>query len=55
MVQTCTCNHEGQDKIHGKGRRVFNLLAGKDKARCTVCGKEKMVSKKGGEEKKKKK
>lgn len=39
------CNHEGQDKLHGKGKRVMNSV---DKAplptyRCTVCGKEKRV------------
>ena len=32
----CTCKHEGQDKIHGKGRRVFN--EGKGTYTCTVCG-----------------
>ena len=39
-VMNCTCAHEAQDKIYGKGQRLFNE-AGKDcnKYRCTVCGK----------------
>ena len=40
-ILRCTCAHAGQDKLHGKGMRVFNKLGGKDKHdtyRCTVCG-----------------
>lgn len=43
MINKCNCTHEGQDKIHGKSRRVFNKCVSKgnnDKFRCTVCGKE---------------
>lgn len=34
---TCTCTHDGQDKIHGKNQRVFNALAHDKGYRCTVC------------------
>lgn len=40
MIATCDCNHPGQDELHGKGRRVFNVckLGGAfDGMRCTVC------------------
>lgn len=44
MIKTCTCQHPGQDEIHGKGKRVVNQTAkttGTQKVyRCTVCGKE---------------
>ncbi len=44
-IQQCVCNHEQQDKIHGKNHRVFNETekkAGESKVyRCTVCNKEK--------------
>lgn len=44
MIRFCSCNHKGQDDLHGKGRRVFNKLKGKtstdERYRCTVCGKE---------------
>lgn len=35
MIANCTCSHEYQDKLYGKGKRVFN--AGKAVYRCTVC------------------
>jgi len=44
MIKQCTCSHEGQDEIHGKGQRVFNLTqkGGLIKIyRCTVCASEK--------------
>jgi hypothetical protein len=43
MIGKCTCGNRQhqQDAIHGKGNRVFNPLAKKDKEpqmyRCTVC------------------
>lgn len=37
MIRNCKCKHEGQDKIHGKGRRVFNKLPHDKGYRCTVC------------------
>jgi len=42
MKYNCTCKHEGQDKLHGKGTRIFNAAFGKggafrDRYRCTVC------------------
>jgi len=42
VIMKCTCKHVGQDQLHGKGNRVFNLMAD-GKARCTVCGKMKEV------------
>lgn len=38
MILQCTCKHEEQDKLHGKGKRVYNEC--KTKARCSVCGHE---------------
>ena len=35
-ILTCTCDHDGQDRIYGKGRRVHNLMA-TGEYRCTVC------------------
>ena len=49
VIKECTCEHESQDKLHGKQRRVFNILQkGKDwnTARCSVCGKQITVSNK---------
>ncbi len=43
MIKTCGCKHEGQDKMHGKGKRVVNLTKKGSLVkiyRCTVCGKE---------------
>lgn len=39
MIVNCTCNHEAQDLLHGKGRRVANKTkqTNPDKYRCTVC------------------
>ena len=42
-VIICSCKHESQDKLYGKGMRVFNpfvLKSGGIKYRCTVCLKE---------------
>ncbi len=41
MILNCSCNHEGQDKLYGKGRRVFNETKKPDTYRCTVCKVEK--------------
>lgn len=38
-ILRCKCVHEAQDKLHGKGNRVFNA-GGKNKETtftCTVC------------------
>jgi hypothetical protein len=35
MIANCSCSHEYQDRLYGKGKRVFNL--GKTNYRCTVC------------------
>lgn len=42
MVLICSCTHEAQDRIHGKGKRVHNET--KTTARCTVCQNEKTLS-----------
>ncbi len=48
MISNCTCEHEAQDRIHGKGKRVFNSTlkgkAGPTVYRCTVCLKEKTAN-----------
>ena len=40
----CDCSHEYQDKIYGKGMRVFNNAPSKGsnpkRYRCTVCKKD---------------
>jgi len=45
----CNCAHIGQDKLHGKNKRVANETMGKtpDKqveVRCSVCWAKKTVS-----------
>ena len=39
-VKSCTCQHEFQDSVYGKGRRVHNKTNGNGRPeyRCTVCG-----------------
>lgn len=41
-VKPCSCKHESQDALHGKGQRVMNLTkkmnGTKKMHRCTVCG-----------------
>jgi hypothetical protein len=48
MIKLCTCEHKGQDRLHGRGMRVFNECKGqagraddgeRKALRCTVCGK----------------
>lgn len=41
MIKKCSCDHKGQDKLHGEGNRVHNETGDGKKLRCTVCGKEK--------------
>lgn len=36
-VLKCSCNHKGQDRLHGKYMRVHNMTL-KGDYRCTVCG-----------------
>lgn len=40
-ILKCTCQHEGQDKLHGKKMRVMNQIKTSQHAdkqyRCTVC------------------
>lgn len=46
-IVNCICDHKGQDELHGKNRRVANLLDGgkspKKTYKCTVCGREHTV------------
>lgn len=39
MIGKCYCKHEFQDKVYGKGNRVFNEKESKGarEYRCTVC------------------
>ena len=39
----CSCQHEQQDKMYGKGVRVHNLSMNKTKAKCTVYGSTKIL------------
>ena len=41
-VMNCSCQHESQDKLYGRGMRLFNecTVNGREGYRCTVCGKE---------------
>lgn len=36
----CSCKHEHQDQVLGKGIRFCNYSPKKDKHSCTVCGKD---------------
>lgn len=38
IVIKCTCEHEFQDRTHGKGMRVYNV--GAKESKCTVCSKK---------------
>ncbi len=43
MILKCTCFHPAQDKFHGKGKRVHNVMTRTTsglKFRCTVCKTE---------------
>ena len=41
VIKVCTCNSDYQDKRYGVGKRVHNLCNKGEKARCTICTKEK--------------
>lgn len=41
-ILSCVCDHPAQDRLHGRGFRVFNHAPGKgginpNRFRCTVC------------------
>lgn len=36
-IKKCSCKHEVQDKLYGKGMRVMNPTQKKE-WRCTACG-----------------
>lgn len=38
VIKHCTCKHDAQDAMYGKGNRVMNEC--NKGVRCTVCGKE---------------
>ena len=43
VILRCSCEHEYQDRVYGKGARVHNAMkkkSGKITYRCTVCGAE---------------
>jgi len=44
IIKPCTCIHEYQDSIYGKGNRLYNHAPAKGlkprRYRCTVCGRE---------------
>jgi len=44
-ILPCTCKHKWQDRVYGKGNRVFNLRKEPDRngGRCTVCGSSKQL------------
>ena len=52
MIHPCSkqCKSEFQDKLYGKGRRVFNQaksgIPGVTKLRCTVCKNEETTGRK---------
>lgn len=37
-IKKCTCQHDFQDRVYGKGKRV-HTVGGKGTT-CTVCGKK---------------
>lgn len=41
-VITCTCKHDGQDKIYGNNKRLANRInkSTTEVYRCTICAKE---------------
>lgn len=46
MIHKCSCQHEQQDKLYGKGNRVHNECnpkASSKSIRCTVCGSVKTI------------
>jgi len=48
MIMRCSCEHEFQDRLYGKGMRVFNQIkrsaSHSNHARCSVCGVVKPIS-----------
>lgn len=46
MILKCSCQHEFQDSLYGKGNRLCNPCKKQEHLfRCTVCKKEITVSK----------
>ncbi|KKN86861.1 hypothetical protein LCGC14_0264200 [marine sediment metagenome] len=41
MIMKCTCPHVSQDRLHGKGNRVFAGPTKDNMYRCTICSKTK--------------
>lgn len=37
-IMQCSCTHQSQDEMYGKGMRLWNQLGDSDSYRCTVCG-----------------
>ncbi len=44
IVRSCTCTHESQDSLYGRGNRLWNHAPSKGgkprRYRCTVCLRE---------------
>ena len=36
-IMPCSCQHQSQDEIYGKGMRLWNRMGDSDNYRCTVC------------------
>jgi hypothetical protein len=45
MILHCTCKQDYQDRVYGNGNRVHNVSKDGKKAKCVICGKEKVVKK----------
>ena len=43
-IKICSCANEGQDRLHGKSKRVHNYCESNGNWRCTVCSSEKSGS-----------
>lgn len=39
VISKCSCVHQYQDNLYGKGNRVCNPMKKDGDCRCTVCGK----------------
>jgi hypothetical protein len=49
-VQSCSCKHNDQDRMYGKGKRLHNQTRGNNRSewRCTVCGEKHARYARGG-------
>jgi len=47
-IINCTCDHDFQDRMYGRKKRVGNMTRTEGEARCTVCEKTSNYRKKKG-------